>query len=66
MAAKGEMSKEYRERVEILNEISSEMWDSKRQLSKEGLLTGMREFEGQSTKGGKYRGKVGKKIVGIF
>lgn len=50
MAAKGEMSKEYRERLEILNEISSEMWDSKRQLSREVPLTGMRELGGQSTK----------------
>lgn len=32
MVAKGEMSREDGEKLEILNEISSETWDLKRQL----------------------------------
>lgn len=50
MAAEGEMSKEYRERPKTLNEISSEMWDLKRQLEQRKLWQEWKEFEGQRNK----------------
>lgn len=51
------MSKEYG--LEILNEVSSEMWVLKRRLEPESSLTGTRGTGGQSTDGGKeQKGKM--------
>lgn len=54
MAAKGEMSKEYRERLDMLNEfqVRREIWRDS--WSEEVPLTGVRGIGGQSTDGWKY------------
>lgn len=60
MAAEGEASTEYRERPETLNEISSEMWDLKRQLEQRRLWQELKEFGGSKGDGENVRRHQGK------
>lgn len=58
MAAEGEVSKGYRERPQTLNEISSEMWDLKRQREPRRLWQEGKEFGGQRNKEREHKGKT--------